>query len=69
MIVRCTKSRFGQEFRYEIDFFPNTGLIRESTPIKGNYYNGSDDPNQDDVRQMIVKSAKRGESDGSEDEA
>lgn len=37
MIVRCTKSRFGQEFRYEIDFFPNTGLIRELTPLKGSY--------------------------------
>jgi DnaB-like helicase C terminal domain len=53
MIVRCTKSRFGQEFRYEIDFWPNTGLIRELTPIKGSYLT-DDDP--DEARELITHS-------------
>lgn len=42
MICRCTKSRFGQEFRYEIDLYANTGVIRERTPLAGSYFNGSD---------------------------
>lgn len=51
MIVRCTKSRFGQEFRYEVDFWPNTGVINELTPIKGNYLSEDD---QERGRAMVA---------------
>jgi hypothetical protein len=60
MIVRCTKSRFGQEFRYEIDFFPNIGTIRELTPIKGSYLSDDD---QDESRELITYDG-RGGNDG-----
>jgi replicative DNA helicase len=54
MICRCTKSRFGQEFRFDLIFYPNTGVVREVTPIKGSYYNGKDeDAAEDDIKQAI----------------
>lgn len=54
MICRCTKSRFGQEFRYEIDLYANTGVIRERTPLAGNYFNGKDaDVDDDELREMV----------------
>lgn len=54
MICRGTKSRFGADnFRYEMKFYANTGVMRVLTPLAGNYFNGSDDPDEDDVRNMV----------------
>lgn len=55
MICRCTKSRNGETFRYELAFFANTGMIRELTPLHGSYLNGKD-PSQEEeeVRQMVA---------------
>ncbi len=34
MLCRCSKSRFGQNaFRFELDFRPNTGMIKPITPV------------------------------------
>jgi archaellum biogenesis ATPase FlaH len=60
MILRCTKSRWGEDFRFEVKFHPNTGVMRELTKPAGSYYNGSDDPDDDEVDQM-VKNATRSE--------
>lgn len=59
MLVRCTKNRFGEEFRYEMDFFANTGVWRVTTPIKGDYYNGHDaSADREEVRQAIQGAVK-----------
>jgi RecA/RadA recombinase len=62
MIVRGTKSRFGQNFRYEVDLYANTGVIRERTPVFGNYMNGNDADEEDaDLRAAVA--AASGEED------
>jgi len=54
MICRGTKSRFGQNFRYELGFFANTGVIKQKTALKGSYWNGHDeDTDEDDLTQMV----------------
>ena len=53
MICRGTKSRFGQNFRYELALFANTGVIKQKTPIKGNYWNGHEDANDEDLKEMV----------------
>lgn len=62
MICRASKSRFGQgHFRYDLKFYANTGVVKETTPLGSSYYNGNDaDADGDDVREM-VESAIRGE--------
>lgn len=52
-IFRCTKSRFGGEFRFEMRFYPNTGVMYPLTPLDGNYYNGDDNPTEDELRAMM----------------
>ena len=59
MICRCTKSRFGQEFRYELDFFPNIGVWDLRTEIGGSYFNGTDPVTTDQVRRA-VQTARKG---------
>lgn len=54
MIVRCSKSRFGEDFRFELKFWPNTGLMVETTQPSGSYYNGSDaDADEEELREML----------------
>jgi hypothetical protein len=54
MIVRCTKSRFGEDFRFEMNFWPNTGLMCELDEPAGSYYNGNDeDADEEEVRKII----------------
>ena len=55
MICRGTKSRFGQDFRYEMDFFANTGVHRVVTPLDGSYFNGHDgDKDDEDLKQLVA---------------
>lgn len=64
MICRCTKSRFGQEFRYEIGLHANTGAMKELTPLDGNYWNGKDDTFEDeDLKEMMATIKAGGEDD------
>lgn len=54
LIVRCTKSRFGADFRFECNFFPNVGIMREASEPTGSYYNGNDeDIDDEDIKRMI----------------
>lgn len=60
MIVRCTKSRFGQDFRFEVAFWPNTGKMQELSAPAGDYYNGGDDdPDEEELRQIIAAATGR----------
>lgn len=56
MICRCTKSRFGQEFRYEMKLLPNTGVYDVLTPLSGNYFNGKDDDFDRELQDAIAES-------------
>jgi len=40
LILRCTKSRFGDDFRVDVRFHPNIGIMEDITPIRGSYFNG-----------------------------
>lgn len=43
LILRCSKSRFGEDFRVDVTFHPNIGIMEDITPIRGDYFNGRDD--------------------------
>lgn len=60
MILRCTKSRFGADFRVELDFHANTGVMRERDKPSTNYYNGNDDDFDEGDLEAIVKNANGG---------
>jgi hypothetical protein len=61
MICRSSKSRFGASgFRYEMEFHPNTGVIKETTPLLGNYFNGpdGDEENEEVVKRVVRQKGK-----------
>lgn len=63
MIVRCSKSRFGQDFRFEMKFYPNTGVMKETSEPSGSYTNGHDEDVEDEELREIIDNAtgrKRG---------
>lgn len=43
LVFRCTKSRFGGNFRVDVDFQANIGKMEDVTPIRSDYYNGTED--------------------------
>ncbi len=51
---RCSKSRFGENFRFEARFIPNTGVFKELTTPDVNYYNGRDDDVEDEELKEII---------------
>lgn len=59
LILRCTKSRFGQDFRFECKFYPNTGVMHETSKPQGSYLNGNDEEIEDEELQEIVDNATR----------
>jgi hypothetical protein len=59
MKMRCSKSRFGQEFHFECNFNPNTGIMRELTEPRGDYYNGTEDVEDEELREMVEGATKR----------
>jgi replicative DNA helicase len=59
MILRCSKSRFGQDFRFELKFYPNTGVMKEVTEPTGSYMNGADEDVEDEELKEIVAAATR----------
>jgi RecA/RadA recombinase len=55
MSCRGSKSRFGSNFRYDLKFYANTGVIKNMTPLKGSYFNGNDeDANEEDLKEMVA---------------
>lgn len=47
MKVRCSKSRFGQPFRYECFFDANTGVTKYEDAPAGNYMDDEDEPDEE----------------------
>lgn len=65
LIVRCSKSRFGKDFRFEMAFNGNIGKMLELTEPKGSYYNGNDDDaDEQELREMLDRAVGK-ESHGS----
>lgn len=63
LIYRCTKSRFGGNFRVDVAFFPNIGKMIDVTPIKGDYFNGHDDDiDEDKLREIMGRQREEEES-------
>jgi DnaB helicase-like protein len=54
LIVRCTKARWGQEFRFDMRFKPNTGYLRDITPLEGNYFSNDKDEDFDEELQNAL---------------
>jgi hypothetical protein len=59
MILRCSKSRFGHDFRFECKFYPNTGVMKPTSEPQGSYMNGDDEDIEDEELREIVGSATR----------
>lgn len=59
MILRCSKSRFGHDFAFEMRFHPNTGVMQEISEPTGSYTNGKDDDFEDDDLKEMVENATR----------
>jgi len=57
LIIRCSKNRFGHPFRIECDFRPNVGIMKDITPIRGDYFNSTDD----ELNEMTEAEAKEWE--------
>lgn len=37
LLLRCTKNRFGGDFRIEVKFFPNIGIMEDISPLRQEY--------------------------------
>jgi hypothetical protein len=53
IVYRCTKSRFGGNFRVDVSFFPNIGRMEDVTPIRGDYFNGHEEMDADKIKELI----------------
>lgn len=59
LILRCTKNRFGQDFRVDLRFLPNIGIMEDVSRISEDYYRGSEDGSGDDGIMQAIKDAER----------
>lgn len=65
IMLRCSKNRFGRNFRVDVDFHPNIGRMEDITPIRGSYFNGKDgEADADDIREKIkeIEAKEKGKS-------
>lgn len=53
LILRCTKNRFGQDFRVDLKFVPNIGIMEDVSFKEYNYFNGSEDGSEDRVKEAM----------------
>lgn len=42
LVMKCSKNRFGEEFRVDVSFWPNTGRMEDVSNISHSYLNGHD---------------------------
>lgn len=69
MICRCSKSRFGHDFRFEMVFHPNTGVLQETSAPTGDYLNGHEEEMEDEeLRQIVAAATGRNTADASNDD-
>jgi hypothetical protein len=53
LILRCTKNRFGQDFRVDCKFVPNIGILEDVSYREFDYYNGHEDGSDDEMKKHI----------------
>jgi replicative DNA helicase len=62
VVLRCTKNRYGQNFRVDVRFRPNIGVMEDITPLRGSYFNGSEDSPEDvEAARKEIEEANRQE--------
>lgn len=55
LVYRCTKSRFGGNFRVDVLFYPNIGKMDDVTPITTDYFNGHDEMDSDELKEIMAR--------------
>jgi len=58
LIIRCTKSRWSEEFRVDVKFIPNIGVMRDVSFKDKNFYNGHEDGSEERVKDAIEELEK-----------
>ena len=58
LVMRCTKNRFGQDFRVDVRFLPNIGVFEDVSRIDPAYYMGSEDGSDDDGTKEAIREAE-----------
>ena len=53
IIMRCTKNRYGANFRCEVRFRPNIGVMEDVTPVTGSYYNGHQEGFDEEIKEAL----------------
>lgn len=53
LIIRCTKSRWSEDFRVDLRFLPNIGVMEDVSFRDKNFYNGHEDGSSDAVKAAI----------------
>lgn len=55
LVLRCTKSRWGEDFRVDVKFVPNVGVFDDVSKFKPDqFYNGHEDGSTDLVKDAIA---------------
>lgn len=58
LILRCTKNRFGQDFRVDCKFVPNIGILQDVSYEDFNFYNGHEDGSDGELEKRIEEMEK-----------
>jgi replicative DNA helicase len=53
LILRCTKNRFGQDFRVDVRFLPNIGLMEDISFKDADFYSGNEDGSSDATKEAV----------------
>ncbi len=53
LVLRCTKNRFGADFRVDLKFIPNIGIMEDVSKHNMNYYNGHEDGGTERVKDAV----------------
>lgn len=51
LILRCTKNRHGQDFRVDVKFVPNIGIMEDVSYREFDYYNGHEDGSDEKLKE------------------
>jgi replicative DNA helicase len=63
LILRCTKNRFGQDFRVDCKFVPNIGILEDVSFKDFDYYNGHEDGSDEKMKKHIEELEREMEHD------
>jgi hypothetical protein len=60
LVLRCTKNRFGGNFRADVVFWPNVGKVQDVTELRTDYFNGREGSDEE-VAKFIKEGADSGD--------